>query len=175
MLVNLDLLCQDVGIHIRLLVTLYVAEAASIVVLELVGLIEHGPVGRLLVEPLIKWQTVHVLVPSNLVGETPGDEGLAIWLREANLKELTIVLGLQLFGRVVPIAGMVPVIAGDVNLSDLGLDADLGVSLHVLADALTTVLQAIVQKVGRDVGLEADSVYWTSPVLQTLDQIVKGI
>lgn len=52
--------------------------AAHVCLSVVVELIEHGPIGFLLINVSIVWKTLHVLIPSNLVSETPRYEGLAV-------------------------------------------------------------------------------------------------
>lgn len=92
------------------------------------------------------------------------------------MQEPTEVLTLKHLGCIVPIAGIVLFIAGNVNLSDLGLNTDLGVSPNVIADTLTSSTDAIgVKVVSRDMRLETNSMNRASSSLQIFDQVEQGI
>lgn len=141
------------------------------------NLVEHVTVRRLRVHVHVEWEGLSLgAQPGVLVGEAPGDEAGAVWLGEADVEKISVVLRLKLLGRIVPAATIVVVVACDIDLGDLNIDADLRVSLHVSADARSTLVEAVgVVVVGGDVGLEADSVDRASPLFHIRDQIVHTV
>lgn len=96
------------------------------------------------------------------VSETPGLEGVAIDFGQADGEKRTVDVGLGFLGLIIPgCFGAGPVsIATDFNFSDLSLDSKVGVSFHVLTNAFTVIFETLVQIVGGDVSLQANTVNW---------------
>jgi hypothetical protein len=140
-----------------------------------VQLIQHVPESWLWIDLGIKRQGLGLWLPRDKIGETPGDESFAVWLRDAKGKEVAENLALQLSGCRVPVAGVVVLVASNVDLGHLGFNSDGGVSLDVFVDTNGTVVETIVEIVRGHVRLETDTMDWASSILQVLDQVVQTI
>lgn len=108
-----------------------------------------------------------------LVSEAPSLEAHAVRLLEADLQQVLVDVSLLLQASFVPAVFVwtvvrLKLVASNIDLGEVDLETELGVSLNVFADRV--VMLVIVVDV--DVALEADTIDGAASLREVLDQVI---